>query len=251
MLGHEPHRYCVIDRAALYRPRGTALERVGGGIDPRTPLGDLSPGQKQRVEIARALSLNAKILLLDEPTATLTETDAARLFELLRELRKQGLGMVYISHRLARGPGDHRSHRLPARRPEGRRGCRPSEATLEKLVEFLAGAGGVYSTDAEPLPPPDRGRAEVAAACTSICTRARSWAWRAWSARAAPACCAGCSAAARAAVNLQVKMRGKPVSIAPPSDAIRPGFAYVPEERASQGLILDMLVERNIALPSL
>ena len=74
---------------------------MGGGIDPRTPLGSLSPGQKQRVEIARALSLNAKVLLLDEPTATLTETDAAMLFDLLRELRKQGLAMVYISHRLA------------------------------------------------------------------------------------------------------------------------------------------------------
>ncbi len=101
MLGHEPHRYGVIDRGALYRRAATVLERVGGGIDPSTPLGDLSPGQKQRVEIARALSLNAKILLLDEPTATLTENDAARLFKLLRELRKQGLGMVYISHRLA------------------------------------------------------------------------------------------------------------------------------------------------------
>ena len=95
------HRYGIIDRGALYRRASEALERVGGGIDPRTPLGSLSPGQKQRVEIARALSLNAKVLLLDEPTATLTENDAARLFDLLRDLRKQGLGMVYISHRLA------------------------------------------------------------------------------------------------------------------------------------------------------
>ena len=152
MLGHEPHRYGVIDRGALYRRAATVLERVGGGIDPSTPLGDLSPGQKQRVEIARALSLNAKILLLDEPTATLTENDAARLFELLRELRKQGLGMVYISHRLAEVL--EITDRIVCLR-DGQKVAELStkETTREGLVEFLAGAGGVYSTDIE-LPPP-------------------------------------------------------------------------------------------------
>src|SRR5262249_52451125 len=100
LLGHEPHRLGVIDRAAFYRRAGHALERVGGGIDPRTPLRALSPGGKQRVEIARALSLDARVLLLDEPTATLTESDAAQMFDLLRDLREQGIGVVYISHRL-------------------------------------------------------------------------------------------------------------------------------------------------------
>src|SRR6185369_8241171 len=100
MLGQEPHRFGLLDRAALYRKATRALERVGGDIDPRTPLRSLNPGQKQRVEIARALSLDAKVLLLDEPTATLTESDAARLFDLLTELRRAGMAMVYISHRL-------------------------------------------------------------------------------------------------------------------------------------------------------
>src|SRR5262252_9339343 len=63
LLGHEPHRLGIIDRAALYRRAAAALARVGGGIDPRTPLRALSPGGRQRVEIARALSLEARVLL--------------------------------------------------------------------------------------------------------------------------------------------------------------------------------------------
>ena len=252
MLGHEPHRYGVIDRGALYRRASTVLERVGGGIDPRTPLGDLSPGQKQRVEIARALSLNAKVLLLDEPTATLTENDAARLFDLLRDLRKQGLGMVYISHRLAEVL--EITDRIVCLR-DGQKVAEVStkQATRESLVEFLAGAGGVYSTDAEPLPPPGpevvmevRGRLSFDLHAGEILGLA------------------GLVGAGRTSVlrglfggrpgrrdNLQVKVRGQTVSVATPIDAIRAGIALVPEERASQGLILDMLVERNIALPNL
>jgi ribose transport system ATP-binding protein len=253
LLGHEPHRFGVIDRGALYRRAANALERVGGGIDPRTPLGDLSPGQKQRVEIARALSLDAKVLLLDEPTATLTENDAARLFDLLRELRKQGLGMVYISHRLAEVL--EITDRIVCLR-DGQKVAELStkEATREGLVEFLAGAGGVYSTDIEAPPPhaPEvvlevRGRVSFDLHAGEILGLA------------------GLVGAGRTSVlrglfggrpgrqrdNFAVKVRGQPVSTATPADAIRAGIALVPEERASQGLILDMLVERNIALPSL
>src|SRR3954463_11789840 len=63
MLGHEPHRFGIVDRPALYSRAAKVLARVGGDIDPRTPLRSLSPGQKQRTEIARALSLDAKVLL--------------------------------------------------------------------------------------------------------------------------------------------------------------------------------------------
>jgi len=253
MLGHEPHRYGIIDRGALYRRASEALERVGGGIDPRTPLGSLSPGQKQRVEIARALSLNAKVLLLDEPTATLTENDAARLFDLLRDLRKQGLGMVYISHRLAEVM--EITDRVVCLR-DGQKVAEVStkETTRANLVEFLAGAGGVYSTDVEtpPAVKPEvvmevRGRVSfdlhageilglaglVGAGRTSVLTGLFG------------------GRPGRQPDNLQVKIRGQAVSVESPAAAIRAGLALVPEERASQGLILDMLVERNIALPKL
>jgi len=253
MLGHEPHRYGIIDRGALYRLASKALERVGGGIDVHTPLGSLSPGQKQRVEIARALSLNAKVLLLDEPTATLTENDAALLFDLLRDLRKQGLGMVYISHRLAEVL--EITDRIVCLR-DGQKVAEVStkETTRGNLVEFLAGAGGIYATDVEAPPSvtPDvllevRGRVTfdlhageilglaglVGAGRTSVLTGLFG------------------GRPGRAPDNLQVKVRGQSVSVDSPAAAIRAGLALVPEERGSQGLILDMLIERNIALPKL
>jgi len=253
LLGHEPHRFGVIDWAALYRKATAALARVGGGIDPRMPLSELSPGQKQRVEIARALSLDAKVLLLDEPTATLSESDAARLFDLLRDLREQGLAMVYISHRLAE------VMEITSRVVCLRDGLKvtelsTSQTTRDGLVEFLAGAGGVYSTDLQAPPPcrPEvvlsvRGRVSFDLHAGEILGLA------------------GLVGAGRTSVlrglfggrpgrgrdDLQVTVRGKPVTIETPADAIAAGIALVPEERASQGLILDMLVERNIALPSL
>jgi ribose transport system ATP-binding protein len=253
MLGHEPHRYGIIDRGALYRLASKALERVGGGIDPHTPLGSLSPGQKQRVEIARALSLDAKVLLLDEPTATLTEMDAARLFDLLRDLRKQGLGMVYISHRLAEVL--EITDRIVCLR-DGQKVAEvaTADSTRGSLVEFLAGAGGVYSTDMEAPPPtkPEvvlevRGRLSFDLHAGEILGLA------------------GLVGAGRTSVlmglfggrpgrrpdNLVVKVKGQPVTLDSAAAAIRAGLALVPEERGSQGLILDMLVERNMALPSL
>jgi len=253
MLGHEPHRYGIIDRGALYRLASQALERVGGGIDVHTTLGSLSPGQKQRVEIARALSLNAKVLLLDEPTATLTENDAALLFDLLRDLRKQGLGMVYISHRLAEVL--EITDRIVCLR-DGQKVAEVSTSsqTRESLVEFLAGAGGVYSTDMEAPPPVKsdvvlevRGRLSFDLHAGEILGLA------------------GLVGAGRTSVlmglfggrpgrrpdDLIVKVKGQPVTLDSAQAAIKAGLALVPEERGSQGLILDMLIERNVALPSL
>ncbi len=92
---------CWIDWSQLRAGAIRALERVGlAQLDPETPMGQLGVGEKQLVEIAAALDRNAKLLLLDEPTAALTPWEAGALFARLKELRSQGVGMIYVSHRL-------------------------------------------------------------------------------------------------------------------------------------------------------
>ena len=246
MLGHEPHRFGIIDRAALYRRAREALARVGGDLDPHTPLRELSPGQKQRTEIARALSLDARVLLLDEPTATLSEVDAAQLFELLDSLRRNGIAMVYISHRL--GEVLKLTDRVVCLRDGERVADMPTrEATLDGLVEFLAGSTTAGTSAPDTLRPEVllsvRGRVSFDLHAGEILGLA------------------GLVGAGRSSVmrelfgivpcQLDLTMEGKRLQIREPRDAMEAGFGLVPEERASQGLILNLLVERNLALPSL
>ncbi len=246
LLGHEPHRFGVIDRAELRRRARAALDRVGGGIDVRTRLGELSPGQRQRVEIARALSLNAKVVLLDEPTATLAESDAARLFELLRQLREQGLGIVYISHRL--GEIMSITDRVVCMR-DGERVAevRTRDSSREDLVTFLAGSAGLIEAELPPIqsdvvlqvsgPVQFELRAgEILGLAGLVGAGRTSVLRRLFGAKAS---------------DLDVCVRGKRTRIRSPRDALRAGVVLVPEERASQGLFLDQSAERNIALPSL
>jgi len=100
-LGREPrNRLGLIDRGRMRREAKALLERLRQTIDPDCPVGSLSVGQQQMVEIARALSLNAELIVMDEPTDALTDVETAVLFEVIRGLKADGKGIVYISHRL-------------------------------------------------------------------------------------------------------------------------------------------------------
>ncbi|CAN5450587.1 xylose ABC transporter ATP-binding protein [soil metagenome] len=99
-LGKEPSRFGIVNWSELYRKATKFLQDLHLQIDPRTPVGNLGIGQQQLVEIAKALSKNAKILVLDEPTAALTESEVETLFHILRKLKARGVGMIYISHKL-------------------------------------------------------------------------------------------------------------------------------------------------------
>ena len=99
-LGKEPSRFGVINWSELYHKATKLLQDLHLPIDPRVKVGTLGIGQQQLVEIAKALSQDAKILVLDEPTAALTESEVETLFGILEKLRERGVGMIYISHKL-------------------------------------------------------------------------------------------------------------------------------------------------------
>ncbi len=98
-LGREPRRFGLIHWKRMNRDAHVLLERLGLGIDPRATLGSLNIALRQMVAIARGISLGAKVLVLDEPTSSLTEHEVTVLYDLVRRLRAENVGIVYISHR--------------------------------------------------------------------------------------------------------------------------------------------------------
>lgn len=104
-MGHAPRRrfgpFSIVDWPEMERRAREILADLNiHDLDVRRKVGTLNVGNRQRVEIAKALSFNARILIMDEPTAALTEADVERLFDIVRLLRERGVGIIYISHRL-------------------------------------------------------------------------------------------------------------------------------------------------------
>src|SRR5215472_11352451 len=100
LLGREPSRLGVVQWDELYVRASRLLEELGLDLNPRSKASTLGTGAQQLVEIAKALSHDARILVLDEPTAALTDAEAERLFAILKQLSTQGIGVIYVSHRL-------------------------------------------------------------------------------------------------------------------------------------------------------
>ncbi|HZX07033.1 sugar ABC transporter ATP-binding protein [Kribbella sp.] len=92
--------YRTVDRRRMEREAKELLDRSGVSLDPRRPVGELRVGEQQLVTIAKAIALDARVLIMDEPTSALTSSEVERLFDVIRELRQSGVGIVYISHRM-------------------------------------------------------------------------------------------------------------------------------------------------------
>ena len=138
LLGRFPTRGPLIHPSRTARLATDALRRVGLDLDPHRPLESLAPGEQQLVEIARTLTRQPRVLILDEPTSSLSHREAARLLELVRQLRSGGLAIIYISHQL-----DHvlqLADDLLVLRDGERVGHGPaSEFTEARLVQLMVG----------------------------------------------------------------------------------------------------------------
>ena len=257
-LGREPRlgKTPFINWSTMYRDAREILGRVRTDLDVRKPVNECSVAQQQIVEIAKALSFSSKVIVMDEPSATLTDHELKALFDLIRGLKKDGIGMIYISHRLEEifEIGDrvtvmrdgqyigtkevsevHREdliHMMVGRELKDeypKEGCARGEEVL--LVEGL-GIDGAFQDVSFSLHKGEimgltglvgAGRTEVARAIFG-----------------ADKLHAG-----------QIFLDGRPITVTSPQDAIRQGIGLLTEDRKTQGLVLGMSVRENTTLANL
>ena len=100
MLGRFPNKYGIVDARKMNQETQDLFDKLGLNFDPKKIIGKYSVAERQLIEIAKAVSYDAKILVLDEPTSSLTESEVDKLFEIINKLRKQGVGIIYISHKM-------------------------------------------------------------------------------------------------------------------------------------------------------
>ncbi len=237
----------------------TLLARVGLDVRPDRLVGELPPGQRQLVEIARAIGQDARIIIMDEPTSSLTQSETDRLYEVIDDLKRQGIAVVYISHRLVEVL--RVADRVEVLR-DGRNAGALSrdEISREAMVRLMVGRDlkGFYHRRHKPSPDAPV-RLEV-----SDVTYAGGPPWPAsFVVRGgeivgmAGLVGAGRTELAEALFGLrrvtggEVRLDGAPLRVSHPRDAIRAGLLLAPEDRRRYGLILSDTVEGNLCLPNL
>ncbi|GMU51932.1 MAG: ribose import ATP-binding protein RbsA 2 [Candidatus Xenobia bacterium] len=256
LLGVLPHRYGLVDRAALRRQAREALECLGEELPLAAPAGSLNVGQKQMLEIARALYAQAEILIMDEPTAALSDKEAGQLFAAIARLKARGTGIIYISHRMEEVY--HLSDRLTVLRDGASLGTsRVDEITPEEVVRRMVGR------ELGELPPPmraapgevvlkvERLTREPAVRGVSFCIRAGEVVGLAGLVGAGRTEIARLIAGADPCQAGAIELGQRSVSLTSPRQAISLGVGLVPEDRKSQGLVLGLGVGENLALASL
>jgi ribose transport system ATP-binding protein len=257
-LGREPkNAFGLIDSKKIHADTEPFIKRLGLNVSTRTRLDQLSIAHQQMVEIAKALSLNARIIIMDEPTSSLTLTETNRLLELICELAGQGVSIVYISHRL--GEISECADRIVVLRDGKNAGeLREVEATHDKLVSLMVGReikNFYVQSQAQKTP----GFFKVRNASSSLHPgKTVSFdAARGEILGFAGLVGAGRSEMAKAISGLEpspekeIFLDNKKISVRTPRDAIDQGIFLAPENRRTEGLVVEMSVRENISLPSL
>lgn len=246
-----------VDWRARKRRATELLARVGARIDPEAEAGDLTLPEQQLVEIARALGAQAKVLIMDEPTASLSEEDTQNLFAVIRQLRAASAGVIYISHRLEELPLI--ADRVTVLRDGQTIDTREmSEVDRQQLIQLMVGRelSAVFPKQEVPV-------GEVVLelrqlGCSASGVRDINLSVRAGEiVGLAGLVGAGRTELAQTIFGLtpgdrgEILLRGKSARIASAARAIELGIAYVPEDRRRHGVILDLAISANISLASL
>ncbi|HEX4355962.1 MAG TPA: sugar ABC transporter ATP-binding protein [Pseudonocardia sp.] len=260
-LNHEPTRFGLIDDAEMIRRAGEILAGMGVDLDPTAEVRNLPTGYWQLTEIAKALALNAKILIMDEPTASLTKTESEALFALIKRLKTRGVSIAYISHRM------EEIYRICDRITVLRDGGvvlvdALADLTPEQIVEAIVGRRMENALQWEGRETAPEAGAEPLLQVRNL-TAANGVTDVSFSLRAGEILgLAGLMGSGRTelmrllfgidrADSGEILLRGEPAGIDNPRAAIAKGIALVPEDRRLQGLVLDHTVRENLLLPLL
>jgi ABC-type sugar transport system ATPase subunit len=251
----------LVRQRELYARTQVVLDRFNLGLNARTLVGTLPTASRQVVEIAKALSLKARVLILDEPTSSLTQNEAQKLFEIIRQLRDEGLAIFYISHHLDEVFSI--ADRISVLRDGKHVGtCVTSETTESEIVHMMVGREvQVLYGRSETSFQSTVGRDPILEASgLQFGSQLRDVSIRLVPGEivgVAGLVGAGRTELGRALYGLlpleggHIAIDGKPVQLRSPADAISHGIAYIPQERKEEGLFLLMHIVENISAPNL
>jgi ribose transport system ATP-binding protein len=256
LLGRERTRLGLIDYEDLYHRAQLELDRIGLRVDLRTRVMDLSVAQRQMIEIAKALSLSARVVIMDEPTSALTERETETLLRIIDSLRRAHVGVIYISHRLeeVKRVGD----RVTVLRDGKKIGTLPvEEADIPTMIRMMVGRDLTFAViDRQSLGGPEMlrvehlGRQGVLHDISFAVRRGEIVAFFGLIG-------AGRTELARAIFGVdaidagQIAIDGEVVQISSPGAAVKRGLGFLPEDRLGLGLALSLTVAHNMTLPSL
>ncbi len=266
-VGREPARFGFVRQRTLARRTRHLLDQLGVRLRPDAIVRDLSVADQQMVEIAKALSTNARLVIMDEPTSALSETEVAALLRIIRQLKERGLGIIFITHRL--DEVFQICDRVTVLRDGHNVGEAPiAEISADWMVRTMVGRelgdlfqkeAAAVAVDAAPaLEVRGLGRTGTMRDASAIVLDDVSLTVRSGEiVGLAGLVGSGRTEVVRALFGAdsfdrgQVLVDGQPVVIRSPRDAIRHGIGLVPEDRKTQALVLDLTVRENITLASL
>lgn len=259
-IGREPRRFGFMQLVDTDRLRETVqpyLDRLGANFSSETPVSQLSLAQQQLVEIAKALSFNSRLLILDEPTSSLPLAETERLLEVIANLKAHGIAVIFISHRLQEIIDA--CDRVIVLRDGKLAGTLEDKAiTHDAMVKMMVGRDlkVAYAAPAGP-------RAEIALSVENVRTSAHPMhdvsidLHRGEILGLAGLVGAGRTELARVIFGVDgtqgghLRLNGRPVRFATSADAVKAGVFLVPEDRKGMGLLLDLSITENITLPNL
>lgn len=256
-LGREPRKRGLIDERAIMEGARQFLDLVGLEVDPREIVGRLPIGRQQMVEIAKALSIDARVLIMDEPTSSLSQKETENLFRVIKDLRSRGVSLIYISHRL--GEVKELGDRVTVLRDGENAGdLDRDQIEHDRMVSLMVGRDLSQFYPHEPHSPGEAALEVRDLRSPAYPTHPLNFSLRAGEIVGV----AGLVGAGRTemietvfgvnpSVGGEIEIGGERTEIQTPRDAIRAGLALAPEDRKQQGLILEMAVRENLSLASL